>query len=85
MPVFQNSFQKNKAGELKLTVLNLLNQNKPITRTIGENYFEDNRTNVIRRYFIVSLTYNLNHTANRNQMPQSLKNMMDSGMKQFRN
>ncbi|HKC37323.1 MAG TPA: outer membrane beta-barrel family protein [Chitinophagaceae bacterium] len=78
-------FLKNKAAEIKLTVLDILNQNKAITRTIGENYFEDNRTNVIRRYFMISLTYNLNRMANRNQMPQNLKNMMERGMKQFRN
>jgi len=78
-------FLKNKTAEIKLTVLDILNQNKAITRTIGENYFEDNRTNVIRRYFMISLTYNLNRMANRNQMPQNLKNMMDRGMKQFRN
>ena len=78
-------FLKNKRAELKLTVLDILNQNKAITRTIGENYFEDNRTNVIRRYFMISLTYNLNKMANRNQMPQNLKNMMERGMKQFRN
>jgi hypothetical protein len=34
-------FLKNKAGELKLTVYDILNQNKSITRSIGENYFED--------------------------------------------
>ncbi|HEV8273459.1 MAG TPA: outer membrane beta-barrel family protein [Chitinophagaceae bacterium] len=78
-------FLKNKAAELKLTVYDILNQNKSITRTIGENYFEDNSTNVIRRYFLISFIYNLNRMANRNQMPQNMKNMMDRGMRQFRN
>jgi Outer membrane protein beta-barrel family/CarboxypepD_reg-like domain len=78
-------FLKNKAAELKLTVYDILNQNKSITRTIGENYFEDNSTNVIRRYFLISFTYNLNRMANRNQMPQNMKTMMDRGMRQFRN
>jgi len=78
-------FLKNKAAELKLTVYDILNQNKSITRTIGENYFEDNSTNVIRRYFLISFIYNLNRMANRNQMPQNMKNMMDRGMRQLRN
>jgi hypothetical protein len=78
-------FLKTKAAELKLTVYDILNQNKSITRTIGENYFEDNSTNVIRRYFLISFIYNLNRMANRNQMPQNMKNMMDRGMRQFRN
>ena len=78
-------FLKNKAAELKLTVYDILNQNKSITRTIGENYFEDNSTNVIRRYFLISFIYTLNRMANRNQMPQNMKNMMDRGMRQLRN
>ena len=78
-------FLKNKAGELKLTLYDILNQNKSITRVIGENYFEDNSTNVIRRYFLISFIYNLNRTANRNQMPQNMQRSMERGMKQFRN
>ena len=78
-------FLKNKAGELKLTVYDILNQNKSITRSIGENYFEDNRTNLIRRYFLISFIYNLNRMANRNQMPQNMQRTMERGMKQFRN
>lgn len=78
-------FLKNKDAEVKLTVLDMLNQNKSITRTIGENYFEDNRTNVIRRYFMISLVYNLNRMAGRNQMPQNLKNMIERGMRRFGN
>jgi len=76
---------KNKAGELKLTVFDILNQNKSISTNTGENYFEDNRTNVIRRYFLISFTYNLRRMASNNQqMPQNMKNMMDRGMRQFR-
>lgn len=82
---FSKQFLKNKAAELKLTVLDILNQNKSITRSIGENYFEDNRTNVIRRYFMISLMYSLNRMAGNNQMPQNMKNMIERGMRQFRN
>ena len=78
-------FLKNKAAEVKFTVYDILNQNKAITRNIGENYFEDNRTNVIRRFFLLSLTYNINRMPNRNQLPQNMQRMMERGMKQFRN
>jgi hypothetical protein len=78
-------FLKNKAAELKLTVYDILNQNKAITRSIGENYFEDDRTNVIRRFYLLSLTYNINRMANRNQVPQNMQRMMERGMRQFRN
>jgi len=79
-------FLKKKNAELKLTVFDILNQNKAITRTIGENYFEDNRTNVIRRFFLLSLTYNINRMAGKQmQMPQNMQRMMERGMKQFRN
>jgi hypothetical protein len=80
-------FLKKKEAEIKITVLDLLNQNKSITRTIGENYFEDNRTNVIRRYFLVSFIYNLRRMAGRNQpqLPQNMQKMMERGARQFRN
>ena len=80
-------FLKKKEAEIKLTVLDILNQNKSITRTIGENYFEDNRTNVIRRYFMISFIYNLRRMAGRNQqqMPQNMQRMMERGARQFRN
>jgi hypothetical protein len=80
-------FLKNKAGELKLTVYDILNQNKSITRNIGENYFEDNSTNVIRRYFLVSFIYNLKRMGGRNQpqVPQNMQKMMERGARQFRN
>jgi hypothetical protein len=79
-------FLKNKAAEVKFTVFDILDQNKSITRTIGENYFEDNQTNVIQRYFLISLTYNLNRMAGRNtQMPANMQKMMERGSRQFRN
>lgn len=77
-------FLKNKSAEVRVTVLDILNQNKSITRSIGENYLEDNRTNVIRRYFMISLVYNLNRMAGRNQVPQNMQRMMERGAKQFR-
>jgi hypothetical protein len=68
-------FLKNKEAEIKLTVFDILNQNKSITRTIGENFFEDNRNYVIRRYFLISFIYNLRPMIGRNQlqMPHNMQ------------
>lgn len=51
---------KKKNGEIKLSVNDILNQNQSITRTVADNYIEDSRTNVLKRYFLLTFTYNLN-------------------------
>lgn len=53
-------FFKKKNGELKFSVNDILNQNQSITRTQGENYYYDSRTVVLKRYFMLTFTYNLN-------------------------
>lgn len=52
-------FLKNNAGELKLSVFDLLKQNQSITRTVLENYIEDSRSNVLQQYFLLTFTYSL--------------------------
>ena len=51
---------KKKNGELKFSVNDILNQNQSITRTQSENYYSDSRTVVLKRYFLLTFTYNLN-------------------------
>ncbi len=51
---------KKRNGELKLSVNDILNQNQSIGRNIGDNYIEDTRTVVLKRYFMLGFTYNLN-------------------------
>jgi hypothetical protein len=53
-------FFKKKNGEFKFSVNDILNQNQSITRTQGENYYYDSRTVVLKRYFMLTFTYNLN-------------------------
>ncbi|HEX8333068.1 MAG TPA: outer membrane beta-barrel protein [Segetibacter sp.] len=50
---------KKKEGEIRLSVFDLLNQNKSITRTVEQNYIEDIRSDVLKRYFMLTFTYNL--------------------------
>ena len=62
-----HQFLKKRNGELKLSVYDMLNQNQSIRRNVGTNYIEDTRTLVLKRYFMLTFTYNLNKGANPNQ------------------
>ena len=52
-------FLKDRKGDLKLSVFDLLEQNVSITRDITESYIEDVRNRVLTRYFMLTFTYNL--------------------------
>jgi hypothetical protein len=52
-------FLKNRAGELKLSVFDLLKQNQAITRTVDEKGIVDSRSLVLQQYFMLTFTYNL--------------------------
>ncbi len=52
-------FLKNRKGELKLSVFDLLKQNQSIMRTVLPNYIEDTRTRVLQQYFMLTFTYSL--------------------------
>lgn len=63
------SFLKNKRGEVKFSVLDILNQNTGVNRTASTNFIEDTRYNVLNRYFLLSFTFSLNK-AGRSAGPQ---------------
>ncbi len=52
-------FLKKQAGELKLTVFDLLKQNQSITRTVTESYIQDVQNKVLQQYFMLTFTYSL--------------------------
>jgi hypothetical protein len=52
-------FLKDQKGELKLSVFDLLKQNKSISRTVTENYIEDVQSRVLQQYFMLTFTYKL--------------------------
>ena len=60
-------------AEIKFTAYDILKQNNGINRLINENYFEDVRSNVISRFFLLSFTYNLNRMGGkkRNQVKET--------------
>ncbi|MBR9975447.1 MAG: TonB-dependent receptor [Bacteroidetes bacterium] len=52
-------FLPDNAGELRLTVFDLLKQNNSISRTVTDTYIEDTRTNLLQRYVLLTFTWSL--------------------------
>lgn len=52
-------FLKDKSLDIRFSVNDILNQNNGISRTVNENFLEDTRTVVLKRYCLLTITYNL--------------------------
>ncbi|MEO7766680.1 MAG: outer membrane beta-barrel protein, partial [Ferruginibacter sp.] len=52
-------FLKKQAGELKLSVFDLLKQNQSISRTVTGAYIEDVQSQVLQQYFMLTFSYSL--------------------------
>jgi len=52
-------FLKNQNGELKISVFDLLKQNRSITRTVTGNEISDVQSQVLQQYFMATFTYKL--------------------------
>jgi uncharacterized membrane protein YgcG len=65
---------KKRNGELRFSVVDIMNQNKNIDRTINEYYIEDTFTETLRRYFLVTFMYNLNRFGSRANGGQNRNN-----------
>ncbi len=55
---------KNKVGELKAAVVNALDQSLSASQTASSNYLQQEVTNNLGRYFMISFTYALNKQLN---------------------
>lgn len=51
----------DKAGEFRLNVFDVLDKNRYIRRTTDDIYIEDESSNSLGRYFLLSFTYNLKY------------------------
>ncbi len=52
-------FLNKKQAELKLSVFDLLKQNRSITRTVTDSYIEDVQNQVLTQYFMLTFSYKL--------------------------
>lgn len=52
-------FLKDRSLELKASVFDILDQNNSISRNVTETYIEDEETTILRRYFLLTLSYNI--------------------------
>lgn len=52
---------RNERGEIALSMNDLLNQNRNISRSVTETWIEDSWTNALTRFVMLSFTYNLRH------------------------
>lgn len=70
---------KNKRGEIKAYVFDILNQNTSVYRNVAQNYIEDVRNLVLKRYFMLTFTLNINRMGGRSMPP-----MMERAARGFR-
>ena len=59
---------KNKSGEIKLSCYDILDQNKSLTHNVYDTYIEDQNTEMLQQYFMLTFTYNLRKFSGK--MPQ---------------
>jgi len=55
---------KNNSGEIKVGVNNLLDKSLSVTQTASDNYLQQETTNNLGRYYMVSFTYAINKHLN---------------------
>lgn len=77
---------KQRNGEIKFSVYDLLNQNQSISRTVSNNTIQDTRTNVLQRYFSLTFTYSLQKFGGKQEkLPPAMHQMFkNGGMKMMR-
>ncbi|MDP2384885.1 MAG: TonB-dependent receptor [Bacteroidota bacterium] len=66
-------FLKNRSLEAKVSIYDILNQNRSVSRTITETYTEDNRTQTLNRYLMLTLTYTFKKFKNSAIGPDEMK------------
>jgi hypothetical protein len=70
---------KNRKGEIKAYIFDILNQNTSVYRTIMDNAVQDVRNLTLRRYFTLTFSYKINRMGGR-----SLPPMLERATRGFR-
>lgn len=60
---FARQILKNKRGELKISVYDLLNENKGVAQFTGQNYIQQTTSVILKRYAQLTFTYNIRNFA----------------------
>jgi hypothetical protein len=83
LPLWNASFAKQlfrkQQGEIKIGVYDLLNQNVSVSRNATSNYIQDVQNNVLKRYFLVTFTYNLRKFPGENKQLDKIINKLTEG------
>jgi hypothetical protein len=72
-------FLKKRQAELRLTVFDILNENRAISRNVEQNYIEDVRSEVLNRYFLLSFTYHIKKFKGPQSAPGTNRRRQQSG------
>jgi hypothetical protein len=56
-------FLKDESLDIRASVNDILNQNSGVSRNVTETYVEDTRTQVLKRYLMLTVTYTLKYRA----------------------
>jgi len=70
-------FFKDRSLDVRLNVYDLLNQNRAIARTVTETYIEDSYTTVLKRYFMLNVTYTLRRFGGKKVNEQEMNSEME--------
>ncbi|MBS1686173.1 MAG: outer membrane beta-barrel protein [Bacteroidetes bacterium] len=70
-------FLKDQSLEVRASVNDILNQNSGVSRNITQTYIEDDRTQVLRRYMLVTVTWTMRYFKKGAQMPPAESGMGD--------
>jgi hypothetical protein len=63
---------KNRKGEIRFSVYDILNRNASVNRTAFQNFIEDTRNLALRRFYMLTFTYRLNQMGGRS-MPRMVE------------
>jgi hypothetical protein len=70
-------FLKDRSLDVRINVYDILNQNRAVSRTVTETYIEDSYTTVLRRYFMLNVTYTLRRFGGKKVSEKELNDQLE--------